>query len=256
MLILLLGGTGSTARIALGLARMGHRVLVSRATAVELDVGVHAAIESRSGPLDERSLSELIQQRGIGVIVDATHPYATVIRATAARVAGRLGIPYLSFLRPGVVGAHEADVELAPDHAAAAAAAFAHGRPVLLTTGANHLAPYARESQRTGVPLVVRVLRRAESLAACRTAGIPSGRTIAARGPFSVAENRRQIRQFHIGVVVTKDSGAAGGTPEKLQAAREEGCRLIVVQRPAVSEEAVFSDVADLLRAVEGIHRG
>ena len=42
-MILLLGGTSSTAEIALGLAAAGYRVLVSQATDVPLDVGRHAA---------------------------------------------------------------------------------------------------------------------------------------------------------------------------------------------------------------------
>lgn len=36
---------------------------------------------------------------------------------------------------------------------------------------------------------------------------------------------------------VIKDSGQAGGTLEKWQAARKEGCRLLVVQRPQPEPE-------------------
>ena len=104
--------------------------------------------------------------------------------------------------------------------------------------------------RRTGLPLVVRVLERPESRAACRQAQIPDERVIAGRGPFSVEENRRHIRQFGVGVLVTKDSGHAGGTPEKLQAARAENCRVVVVQRPETGEENSFAEVEDLLLAL------
>ena len=116
-------------------------MLVSRATGVPLEVGEHAQIECRSGPLDEGGLTELIAVREIGAVVDATHPYATVIRTTARRVARQQGIPYLSLLRPAVVEAGNAGVEFAPDHAAAAVAAFAYGRPVLLSTGTETWPP-------------------------------------------------------------------------------------------------------------------
>jgi precorrin-6A/cobalt-precorrin-6A reductase len=43
------------------------------------------------------------------------------------------------------------------------------------------------------------------------------------------------IRQHHIGVLVTKDSGKAGGVPDKLLAAQMEQCLVIAVRRPAVS---------------------
>lgn len=249
-MILLLGGTGTTAQIALALARAGYRVLVSRATDVPLAVGRHENIECRCGPLDEQGLGELIAARKIRAIVDAAHPYAATIRATARRVARQQGIPCLTLLRPAAVRADDDQVEMAPDHAAAAAAAFAHGRPVLLTTGAKNLRPYAEAARRTGLPLVVRVLERPESCAACLQAGIPPQCIIAGRGPFSLEENRRHIRQFAVGVLVTKDGGPSGGTPEKLRAARAEHCRVVVVRRPEIGPEMAFTEVGDLLRAL------
>ena len=172
-MILLLGGTGDAAAIALGLAAAGYRVLVSKATDVPLDVGRHALVESRSGELDESGLAELIARRKIRAVVDATHPYAVAIRAAARRVAERMKIPCLRFTRPPAIDPHAAGVQFAPDHAAAARAAFSFGQPVLLTTGTRNLAPYVAESRRTGLPLVVRVLERPASRAACRQAGIP-----------------------------------------------------------------------------------
>ena len=127
-----------------------------------------------------------------------------------------------------------APVRFAAGHAEAAATAFALGRPVLLTTGSRNLAPYAGEARRTGVPLAVRVLDAPESLAACRAAGIPEERIIAGRGPFSLEENRAAIRRFGIGVIVTKESGLAGGLDAKLAAAIRENCAVVVIRRPAL----------------------
>ena len=143
-MILLLGGTGSTAELALALAEAGYRVLVSKATDVPLDVGQHARIESRWGELDDRGLAELIVGREISRVVDATHPYATVIRGRARRAAGAMQIPYFSFLRPGAIDPQATDVQWVAGHAAAAEAAFACGKPVLLTTGAGNLRPTPR----------------------------------------------------------------------------------------------------------------
>lgn len=255
-MILLLGGTSESRQIARRLVESGRRVLVSQATDVPLDMGEHSRLESRAGPLDQAGLEELVERRAIRAIVDATHPYATSIRATARRVANRKGIPYLSFVRPPIVEAADAGLEFAADHAAAAVAAFAHGRPVLLTTGAKNLAPYVEQSRQTGIPLIVRVLDHPDSLAACLRASVPPECVLGCRGPFSVEENRRQLRAFGIGVLVTKDSGQAGGTAEKLQAAQAEGCRVVVVRRPAQENERFFSHIDSLLQsladAVEG----
>lgn len=248
-MILLLGGTSDTSPIARQLAECGYRVLISRATEIPLATVAHPRIESRSGRLDERSLVELVDQRQILAIVDATHPYAVAIGETARRVAAQKGIPCVRFVRPASVDAAAPGVEFAPDHTTAAAMAFRSLRPVLLTTGTKNLVPYAAQARQTGIPLIVRTLDQAPSLEACRRAGIPPEHVIAGRGPFSVEENRRHLQRFGIGVLVTKDSGAAGGTLEKLQAARIEGCRVIVVARPVLEQRTVFTEVATLIEA-------
>ncbi len=249
-MILLLGGTSSTAGLATQIAERGWRVLVSRATNIPLDIGTHPNIESRCGPLDEESLFRLIDQRQIAAIVDATHPYAATIRATARRVADVKGIPYLSLTRSIVVDGEDPNVELAPDHESAARRAFAHGRPVLLSIGVRNLAPYVAESRRRGVPVWARVLDRPESVAACRQAGVPEQCILTGRGPYSMEENRRQIRELGIGVLVTKDSGPEGGTQEKLEAAGAEGCLVVVVARPSHDGVAEFMDVDLLIEAL------
>jgi precorrin-6A/cobalt-precorrin-6A reductase len=274
-MILLLGGTSDAAPLAVRLAEAGYHVLVSQATDTPLAAGEHPAITVRRGLLDDAGLAELVRDRGIRGLVDATHPYAAAIRRRAARVAAALGIPCLRFERPAALlvpsSGTPVGIEFVDGHAAAAAAAFAHRRAVLLTTGSRHLAPYVEQARRTSVPLVARVLDDRRSLEACRAAGIldekgdsphlperpfgcfaqmgtvPFFHVVAGRGPFSVQENRRQIQAFGIGVLVTKDSGAAGGTGEKLEAARIEGCRVVVLRRPQIAGPHVFGQAEALL---------
>ncbi|TVS18739.1 MAG: precorrin-6A reductase [Planctomycetaceae bacterium] len=257
--ILLLGGTSETWPLAIRLANEGCRVLVSQATDVTLEIPPHPGIQCRYGPLDENALAELVDRRPICAIIDAAHPYASTIHAAAHRVAVAKGIPCLRYVRPAVVAAASPGVQLVPDHEAAATAAFSHWRPVLLTTGSRNLVPYAQQASRTGLPLVARILDHPSSRTACQRAGILPERIVVGRGPFSVETNRQHIRQFDIGVLVTKDSGIAGGTEEKLQAAQAEGCQVIVVTRPRFAPELdripAFKDfdslVEDLLRNAE-----
>jgi precorrin-6A/cobalt-precorrin-6A reductase len=249
-MILLLGGTSDAPPVARRLADNGYRVLVSQATDVPLKTGCHPNIESRTGRLDERDLAELVDHRGIRAIVDATHPYAAEIRAVASRVAADKGIPYLCFVRPAAVDPSMPGVEMVPDHPAAAMAAFAHGRPVLLTTGTKNLDPYVERARAAQLPLVVRALDHPKSLDACRRAGIPREYVLLGRGPFSAEDNRRQIRAFGVGVLVMKDSGVAGGVTEKLQAAQAENCAVVVVARPAIGDHKAFTDVNLLVAAL------
>lgn len=247
-MILLFGGTSETASIASALATAGFKVLVSTATDAPLDVGDHPNISRRSGKLSLDQMVRLVNERGVIAIVDASHPYAASVQANARGVADRLKIPYLSWVRPPIQELNSL-ISLVPDHDTAAKVAFAFGLPVLLTTGSRNLKPYVREANETGTRLVVRVLSHPSSMEACRKAGVSEDNIISGRGPFSTQENLSIIKQFDIGVLVTKDSGVAGGVPEKLDAARLAGCRVVLVQRPAkLSGAEGFNDVSELVR--------
>lgn len=245
-MVLLLGGTSDCAPVAESLARAGYRVLVSSATDVALFTGVHPRIKRRSGRLDAGQMAALVGERRIRAIVNATHPYAVAVRATAEQVACKLGIPCLSYVRPGIIGGTEG-VCVVADHEEAARRSVQAGTPVLLTIGSRNVMPYAVEAKRAGIALIARVLDHPESHKSCREAGIPADHVVTGRGPFSVEENRRLLRQFHAGVLVTKDSGDAGGVREKIEAARLEGCQVIVVGRPQTSTQDGFPEIPDLV---------
>jgi precorrin-6A/cobalt-precorrin-6A reductase len=230
-MILLLGGTSETAPLANALAGQGFSVLVSTATDIPLDIGNHPAIRRRTGLLDEPQLTRLLLDERIRGVVDATHPYAEAIGPLARKVAGQLQLPYFRWLRPAALSG-SSEILTAADHTEAAALAFSFDAPVLLTIGSKNLEPYIRESRRTGLPVFARILDHPDSRTACQKLGLPPELVITGKGPFSADENRSTIRDFRIGVLVTKDSGKAGGVPEKLEAARLEGCRVVVVRRP------------------------
>lgn len=245
-MILLLGGTSETATLAEALATAGYRVLVSTATDIPLSVGSHRNIAHRTGRLSEPAMKALIQQEGIQVIVDATHPYASEIRTMAGRMADALGIHYLPFVRPRA--AIPGDVRVVATHEEAAKIACSAKGPVLLTIGSKDLRPYAKAAALSNTPLVVRVLPHPDSIDSCRRAGIPVERIVAGRGPFGIEDNRQVIRQFDIKVLVTKNSGTAGGIMEKLEASRLENCLVVVVDRPPLLSMCTFDDVNTLVR--------
>lgn len=249
-MILLLGGTTETALFATAIAEKGYPVIVSTATRISLEIGKHPAIRRRSGPLNEQEMSLLVRKKSIRAIIDVTHPYASLVSATAQNVAKQAGIPYLRWVRAQTV-TETNGIILVRSHSEAAEAAFAFGSTVFLTTGSKNLAPYVKQMQLTGITLIARVLPYPEPLDACRRAGIPAQWIIAGRGPFSMEENRALIRRFRIGVIVTKDSGSAGGAEAKLEAARLEGCRIVVVRRPEEAPNGKFHKPADLLSALE-----
>jgi precorrin-6A/cobalt-precorrin-6A reductase len=230
------------------LVSKGLSVLLSTATDHPLKLVDHPLIQRRCGALDELALYRLLKQRSIEAIVDATHPYAEVIGPLSSLAAQKYRIPYFRFIRPSGINSNRSII-LATDHEDAAGRAFFLGCPVLLTIGSKNLEPYVNVANKSGTLFYVRILNRGASILACMSLGIGVSQIIAEQGPFSLLDNIALIRRLKIGVLVTKDSGRAGGVPEKILAAEKTNCRVVMVQRPAI-QTAAFSTATELLSAV------
>jgi len=249
VLILLLGGTSETAPVANALAAAGMEVLVSTATDNDLDVGDHPSIEHRRGRMDGGEMAALIKERAIDAIVDATHPFAEAVRATARTVADESHLAYFTFIREESSYDYE-KISYADNHESAAETAFAFGMPVLLTTGSRNLKPYVDAARRLNMNVTARVLDHEESLKACREAGLESGEVVTGRGPFSLEENLALIKERSIGTIVSKESGKAGGLEEKIESARIGKCNVVLIKRPIHPADNAFSNIETLVKAV------
>lgn len=252
-MILLLGGTADTPRLAERLLACGATVLVSLATDTPLALPSHPRLHVRRGRLDVEACIALLRAEGVTLLLDASHPYAEDARCMAREAAQRCGIRYAAYIRPAAGTAIPDGLEWieAASHEEAARQACEPREPILLTIGSRHMEVYVREARALGVPVFARILPGAEAEAACRAAGLGVESCIVGRGPFSHADTLALLRAHRIGVMVTKDGGEAGGLPEKLHAARDAGCRVILVARPKVPPDA-WSSLDALLEAVEG----
>ena len=184
-------------------------------------------IRLRVGRMDYPEMLPLLRGAAWDWVVDATHPYAAAVTDNLRRAAEQAGVRVLRLVREGQP---EGEWMHARDLTEAAALAAELPGRVLLTTGAKELAPFA-------VPGLVercapRVLPSAASLEQCLRLGFPPSHVVCMQGPFSRELNLALIHQYEIKVLVTKASGGAGGFWDKVQAAREAECALIVVDRP------------------------
>jgi precorrin-6A/cobalt-precorrin-6A reductase len=247
--ILLLGGTGDTDPVARALLSRGQEVLVSTVTDYPLTLTPHPDIKRRFGALDEASLRKLIRDHRIVAVVDATHPYAEIIGPLGRKIAAVFGIPYFRFLRPKAC-LEKKDAICAEGHQTAAKIACSFDQPILLTIGSKNIDVYVRGAKQKQIPLYIRVLDRKDSIDACHKSGVPAEAVIAAKGPFTVKDNVAMIQQFDIGVLVTKESGEAGGIKAKVEAAESTGCRLVIVDRPLLVELDTYSEIDTLIAAI------
>ena len=229
--IALFGGTAEGRLLARELAecRPVTAFVATGAGAELLDREALPGLSVLAGRLDRAGMEEALRRGAFAAAVDATHPYAREASENLRAAAAAAGVPYFRLRReetplpPGCLTAGT------PEEAAALCRELPGN--ILLAAGAKELPAFCREP---GLPerLYPRVLPTAESIAACREAGVPFSRIIAMTGPFSLALNLALMEQFSIGVLVTKDGGKAGGTEEKLEAARRLGVRTVVIRRP------------------------
>ncbi len=252
-MILLFGGTSETPRIANLLAEKNVQVLVSNLTEYPVDWQMSKGIRLRHGALDIKEMCELIGDQRINAVVDAGHPYAEKLHDNTIKACLKMRVPYYRYERPGI-DYDGYDVEFADDHQCGAERAFEIGQRVLLTTGSRNLEPYVKAGEEAGAKLYVRVLPCSESLANCREAGIDEEALIAEHGPFTIEQNIELIKKHSIDVLVTKDSGQAGGVVEKLEAAKAYGIKVVVIKRPPTTQttQESFSVISELVKTVLG----
>ncbi|PWG09922.1 cobalt-precorrin-6A reductase [Streptomyces sp. V2] len=189
-------------------------------------------------------LAAWVREHRVGALVDATHPFASRITANAVAAAAVTGVPFVVLRRPGWE-AGEGDRWYDVGSLAEAAALLPRlGRRALLTTGRLELAAFAHVA---GVHVVARSVEAPEP-------PLPGDcEVLLARGPYTVEDELRLLRDRRIDVVVTKDSGGAA-TAAKLTAARELGVPVIVVRRPPAPYGVdVVGDVAGAVAWVRAL---
>lgn len=244
--VLLLGGTteaGALARLIAGDERFEGTLSLAGVTR-----------SPKASPLDTRiggfggveGLANYLRRNGIGAVVDATHPFATVISKNAVVAAKAAGIPCLAILRPAWEDAAGDRWIRVPDIEAAADALGEAPRRAFLTIGRKDLAPFR------DTPPHSYVVRSVDPPPPDLLPG--NATVIAARGPFALDDEERLLEKHRIDVMVTRNSGGSA-TVAKLAAARNRGIPVVMVDRPSPSGPAVPT-VEDAWRWLTACHAG
>lgn len=258
--ILIFAGTTEGRKLAECLAEAGISHTVCVATEYgQIVLTDHPLTKVHQGRMDSGEIREFLRKGEFEAVVDATHPYAEQITRNIKEAAGEIErmegrkIPCLR-LRRAYEKRIGADVRrivfFGTDEECAEALKNEEGN-ILLTTGSRELSRYC-VSECVRDRLYVRVLPSAESLSLCAEQGIRGKRVIAMQGPFTADMNAALIRQYGISLLVTKESGKAGGYREKLEAAEQTGCDVFVVGRPEETEGFSFSGICRELERILG----
>jgi precorrin-6x reductase len=248
--IIIFGGTTEGRELAERAADQGIRTLVSVATQYGRQVMEERPnLTVHEGRLDESGMIVLLEEEQPRLVLDATHPHAQEVTRVIRIACHKTGFPYVRVLRkaasdlPMMIGeenriwvdtAQEAVQILKTDQ-----------EKVLLTTGSKELHIFT-EDPKLRERIFARVLPTSKVIAMCEEQGLSGKQIIAMQGPFSTDMNVALLCATGAKWLVTKESGAAGGYQEKLDAAGICGVKTIIIGRPA-EESGVSFELAQQL---------
>jgi precorrin-6A/cobalt-precorrin-6A reductase len=235
-LILVLGGRSEARELAGALHAGGIAVtsaLARRVAPARRPAGA-VRIGGFGGP---EGLAAWLAEHEVPAVVDASHPFAERISATAAQACERRDVPLLRLEREGWrprAGDRwrwVADLE-------EASRSFEHNRRVLLTTGPEGVESFAH---------------RDDAWFLIRTADPPQPplpadhALLLGHGPYTLADELALIDEHGIEIVVTRDRGGADAQA-KLDAARERRLPVVIVRRPPRADVPTLTSVDGALR--------
>jgi precorrin-6A/cobalt-precorrin-6A reductase len=234
--ILLLGGTGDALRIARQLCAE-HVYSLAGLGKVPDDLACTVRVGGFGG---SDGMVRYIETEGIGLVIDATHPYAAQISANAAQASRVARVPYWALRRPAWQPQAGDDWRMVGDWNELTDALAPFRKP-LFTLGREPLAHLDE------IPphqfWTVRCLEAHDDTARARI--------LTARGPFTLEGERALFALQAFDVVVSKNSGG-NATEAKLEVARERGLPVVMLRRPELpAAEREFESVSDLLDALQ-----
>jgi precorrin-6A/cobalt-precorrin-6A reductase len=237
--ILILGGTAEARALAILLANKGHDVISSLAgrTASPLLPPGRVRIGGFGGP---EGLAGFIREESIEVIADATHPFAAQISAHGFTAAQSCGIRYVRLERPPWQ-AEYGDAWTLVKSAGEAAAVISQGARVLLTIGRKQITEFVGRRDLSGV---IRMIEPPDHPPPAQW------KLMLARPPFTADQEKLLMREHDISVLVTKNAGGAQ-MASKLQAARDLGVAVIMIERPRKPTAETAATPEELVKIIE-----
>lgn len=200
-------------------------------------------LEINAGRLDLEQMQRLMD-RGFDMVIDATHPYATVVTDNIKSACNQTSTRYIRLLRDKTD--FGSDCVFVENTEAAVEYLNTTKGNVLLTTGSKELVKYT-EVHDYQERLYARVLPMEEVLKSCNQIGFTGKHLICMQGPFSYEMNKAMLNQLNCCYMVTKDTGKEGGAYEKYQAAKAAGATLVVVGRTQQDKGMSFKQVINEL---------
>lgn len=230
--VLLFAGTTEGREISDILRQLNIETFVCVATnsgAEMLEAG--GCISVLVGRLTELEIVKLINEKQVSLVIDATHPYAEIVSENIARATKESATKLIRVVREEQEVWQEECVTYFDDIMQLIDWLNESDEKIFSTLGAKEAKAL------TGVKdfvdrVFLRVLPSIDSLRECLDAGYVASNIICMQPPFSREINEALFKDKGCGIMITKDTGKAGGMQAKMEAAMALDMRIGIISRP------------------------
>ena len=234
-MILVFGGTTEGRKAVEVLEEGGSLYFYSTKTG-EQDITLHHG-QRIDGALDEEAMRAFCQAQHIRLIVDAAHPFASQLHKTIAQVSEALNIPAIRYER--IYPERDPEITWIDDYSQIPRDIHS----LLATTGVQSISKL-KLLEAEGIRIYYRILQRESSIALALKQGASTEQLCYYEDPQDIPVEAEAI--------LLKESGLSGGFPEKVEAAKAKGMRVIALKRPQTPAKfTIVNGPYGLRRAVE-----
>ena len=215
-MILVFGGTTEGRKAVEVLEEGGSTYYYSTKTG-EQDITLHHG-QRIDGALDAEGMLAFCREHDIQLIVDAAHPFASQLHQTIAQVSESLHIPTIRYER--IYPERDPKITWIDDYSQIPRDIHS----LLATTGVQSIAKL-KPLEAEGIKVYYRILNRESSIALAQKQGVSPEQLCYFEDPNDIP--------IEADAILLKESGVSGGFPEKVEAAKARGMRIIALKRPA-----------------------
>lgn len=237
-----MGGTTEARALAARLGERAEFVVTLSLAGRTLDPAPQPVPVRSGGFGGAPGLAAYLEKEAVDLLIDATHPFARRISANARIASESAGVPLLRLER---LGWEETEGDRWTRVASIDAAVAALGetpRRVFLAIGRQEAKTFDAAPQHH---YLVRSVDPVDP-----PLGAPDVEYLLARGPFAVEAEVALLRDHHIEVIVSKNSGGEA-SHGKIAAARILGLPVILVERTAADDGHRAGTVGEAVRLAD-----
>lgn len=200
------------------------------------------------GRQSQEDMKKRILELAPNLIIDATHPYAVEVSNNIYEAARQTGTKLIRVVRECFYSEGEdqaygfdclddlIDWLNSDDNKNLKIFSTLGAKEVRALTGIND---YKKR-------LIVRILPATESINLCKDAGLDDSNILAKMPPFTAGDNEEMFGSSGCGIMITKDTGIAGGFAEKMDAARKLGLKVGIIKRPKENSDVIKMDMQQI----------